>query len=104
MENRLEIIPLTYIRGRTFRRTVVVLEEAQNLERGPLKVLLTRLGEGSIVVVIGDRSQIDNQFLSPRNNGLVHAINAFRDWPQAVHMHLRKIVRSDLADAATKLL
>ncbi len=104
MEDRLEIAPLTYIRGRTFRRSVVILEEAQNLERGPLKVLLTRLGEGSIVVVIGDRSQIDNQFLSPRNNGLIHAINAFRDWPQAVHLHLRKIVRSDLADAATKLL
>lgn len=104
MENRLELVPLTYIRGRTFRRTFVILEEAQNLERGPLKVLLTRLGEGSIVVVIGDRSQIDNQFLSARNNGLVHAINAFRDWPQAVHLHLRQIVRSDLAEAASILM
>ncbi|MCC6932427.1 MAG: PhoH family protein [Deltaproteobacteria bacterium] len=104
MENRLEIVPLTYVRGRTFRRSFVILEEAQNLERGPLKVLLTRLGEGSVVVVIGDRSQIDNQFLSSRNNGLVHAINAFRAWPQAVHVNLTTIVRSDLADAATRLL
>lgn len=104
MENRLEIVPLTYIRGRTFRRTVVILEEAQNIERGPLKVLLTRLGEGSICVVVGDRSQIDNQFLSNRNNGLVHAINAFRDWPQAVHVSLEEIVRSDLAEAATRML
>lgn len=104
MEDRLEIVPLTYVRGRTFRRSIVILEEAQNLERGPLKVLLTRLGEGSIVVVIGDRSQIDNQFLSPRNNGLLHAINAFRYWPQAVHVNLTQIVRSDLADAATRLL
>lgn len=104
MENRLEIVPLAYVRGRTFRRSFVILEEAQNLERGPLKVLLTRLGEGSVIVVIGDRSQIDNQFLSTRNNGLVHSINAFRYWPQAVHLHLRKIVRSDLADAATRLL
>lgn len=104
MENRLELVPLTYIRGRTFRRTFVILEEAQNLERGPLKVLLTRLGEGSLCVVIGDRSQIDNQFLSTRNNGLVHAINAFRHWPQAVHMHLRQIVRSELAEAASNLL
>lgn len=104
MENRLEIVPLTYVRGRTFRRCFVMLEEAQNLERGPLKVLLTRLGEGSVVVVIGDPSQIDNQFLSRRNNGLVHAINAFRNWPQAVHLHLRDIVRSDMAQAATELL
>jgi len=104
MENRLELVPLTYIRGRTFRKSFVILEEAQNLERGPLKVLLTRLGEGSVVVVIGDRSQIDNQFLSERNNGLVHTINAFRNWPQAIHMHLKTIVRSDLAEAASKLL
>lgn len=104
MENRLEIVPLTYIRGRTFRRSFVILEEAQNIERGPLKVLLTRLGEGSIVVVVGDESQIDNQFLSRRNNGLIHAINAFRSWPQAVHVHLAQIVRSDLAEAASQLL
>lgn len=104
MENRLELVPLTYIRGRTFRRSFVILEEAQNLEKGPLKVLLTRLGEGSLLVCVGDASQIDNQFLSPRNNGLVHAINAFRGWPQALHMHLKKVVRSDLADAANKLL
>jgi PhoH-like ATPase len=104
MEDRLELIPLTYIRGRTFRKTIVILEEAQNLERGPLKVLLTRLGEGSICVVIGDPSQIDNQFLSLRNNGLVHAVNAFRNWPQAVHIRLDEIVRSDLADAASVLL
>lgn len=104
MENRLELIPLSYIRGRTFRRCFVILEEAQNIERGPLKVLLTRLGEGSVVVVVGDHSQIDNQFLSRRNNGLVHAINAFHDWPQAVHMYLDQIVRSDIAEAASTLL
>ncbi|MCC6221434.1 MAG: PhoH family protein [Deltaproteobacteria bacterium] len=104
MENRLELVPMTYIRGRTFRNSFVILEEAQNLERGPLKVLLTRLGEGSVVVVVGDLSQIDNQFLSKRNNGLIHAINAFRNWPQAIHVHLRDIVRSDLAQAASELL
>ncbi|MCB0358657.1 MAG: PhoH family protein, partial [Bdellovibrionales bacterium] len=104
VENRLELVPLTYIRGRTFRRSFVILEEAQNLERGPLKVLLTRLGEGSVCVVIGDSSQIDNQFLSKRNNGLLHGINAFRHWPQAVHLSLGQIVRSDLAQAADELL
>jgi len=104
MENRLELIPLSYIRGRTFRRSIVILEEAQNIEKGPLKVLLTRLGEGSIVIVIGDPSQIDNQFLSRRNNGLIHAINAFRDWPQSIHIYLEQIVRSDLAEAASMLL
>lgn len=104
MENRLEIVPLTYIRGRTFRNSIVILEESQNLERGPLKVLLTRMGEGSICVLIGDDSQIDNQFLSRKNNGLVHAINAFRNWPQAVHIRLDTIVRSELAEAANELL
>ena len=104
MEDRLELVPLTYIRGRTFRKSIVILEEAQNIERGPLKVLLTRLGEGSIIIILGDSSQIDNQFLSRRNNGLVHAKNAFRGWPQAVHVQLKSIVRSDLAEAAAKRL
>jgi len=104
MENRLEIVPLTYIRGRTFRNSIVILEEGQNIERGPLKVLLTRLGEGSICVVIGDSSQIDNQFLSRRNNGLTHARTSFRNWPQAVHVKLKQIVRSDLAEAADRLM
>ncbi len=104
MEDRLELVPLTYIRGRTFRRCIVILEEAQNLERGPLKVLLTRLGEGSMVVIVGDKSQIDNQFLSTRNNGLVHAVNAFRTWPQAAHLELKSIVRSELAEAASQRL
>lgn len=104
MEDRLELVPLTYVRGRTFRRCFVILEEAQNLERGPLKVLLTRLGEGSVVAICGDRSQIDNQFLSNKNNGLVHAINAFRTWPQAAHGQLTSIVRSDLAEAASERL
>lgn len=104
MENRLELIPLAYIRGRTFRRTFVILEEAQNIERGPLKVLLTRLGEGSVIAIVGDTSQIDNQFLSRRNNGITHAINAFHKWPQAVHLYLDTIVRSDLAEAASELL
>ncbi len=104
MEDRLELIPLAYIRGRTFRKTFVILEEAQNLELGPLKVLLTRLGEGSMVVVIGDSSQIDNQFLSNRNNGLAHAINAFRKWPGAMHFRMKQIVRSELAEAASNLL
>lgn len=57
-----------------------------------------------MVIVTGDRSQIDNQFLSPRNNGLVHAIDAFRNWPQAIHLYLNQIVRSDSAEAASQLL
>lgn len=58
-EKRIEIAPLAFMRGRTLARAFVVLDEAQNATQMQMKMFLTRLGEGSRMVVTGDRSQID---------------------------------------------
>lgn len=58
-ENRIEIAPLAFMRGRTLSNAFVVLDEAQNATSMQMKMFLTRLGEGSRMVVTGDRSQVD---------------------------------------------
>ncbi|RJE80154.1 PhoH family protein [Paracoccus sp. JM45] len=58
-EKRIEIAPLAFMRGRTLSRAFVVLDEAQNASSMQMKMFLTRLGEGSRMVITGDRTQID---------------------------------------------
>ncbi|TAG09289.1 MAG: PhoH family protein, partial [Rhodobacterales bacterium] len=58
-EKRIEIAPLAFMRGRTLSNAFVVLDEAQNATAMQMKMFLTRLGEGSRMVVTGDRTQID---------------------------------------------
>ena len=58
-ERRIEIAPLAFMRGRTLSRAFVVLDEAQNATAMQMKMFLTRLGEGSRMVITGDRSQVD---------------------------------------------
>ena len=70
--NEIEVAPLAYMRGRTLNHACVIIDEAQNTTRMQMKMILTRLGEGSKMVVTGDPSQID---LPNRNDsGLTHAV------------------------------
>ena len=67
----IEIVPLAYMRGRTLSRSFIILDEAQNTTRAQMKMFLTRMGEGSRVVVTGDVTQID---LPPKmKSGLLNA-------------------------------
>jgi phosphate starvation-inducible PhoH-like protein len=58
-EKRIEIAPLAFMRGRTLSNAFVVLDEAQNATPMQMKMFLTRLGEGSRMVITGDRTQVD---------------------------------------------
>jgi phosphate starvation-inducible PhoH-like protein len=58
-EKRIEIAPLAFMRGRTLAHAFVVLDEAQNATTMQMKMFLTRLGEGSRMVITGDRTQVD---------------------------------------------
>ncbi|RYH01892.1 PhoH family protein [Salipiger sp. IMCC34102] len=79
-EKRIEIAPLAFMRGRTLSRAAVVLDEAQNATTMQMKMFLTRLGEGSRMVVTGDRTQID----LPRgvNSGLWDAERLLKNIPK----------------------
>ncbi|MBQ4053664.1 MAG: PhoH family protein [Clostridia bacterium] len=68
----IEVAPLAYMRGRTLSNAFIILDEAQNTTREQMKMFLTRMGEGSKMVVTGDVTQID---LDGKESGLVHATN-----------------------------
>ena len=66
----IEVAPLAYMRGRTLSNAFIILDEAQNTTKEQMKMFLTRMGEGSKMVVTGDITQID---LDGKESGLVHA-------------------------------
>ena len=67
-EQKIEISPLAYMRGRNFKRSFIVFDEAQNATTNQMKMVLTRLAEGSKLVVTGDLNQMDRKFNT--DNGL----------------------------------
>ncbi|MDP2305326.1 MAG: PhoH family protein [Pseudomonadota bacterium] len=100
----IEVEPLTYIRGRSLPRQYLVIDEAQNLTPHEVKTVITRAGEGTKVILTGDRYQIDNPYVDATSNGLSYVVERFRLSPMAGHVTLRKGERSPLAETAASLL
>ena len=101
--NLLEVLPLTHIRGRSLTDSFVIIDEAQNLERGVLLTALSRLGEGSRVVLTHDVAQRDNLRVG-RHDGVVSVIDALRGHPIFAHITLTRSERSPVAAVITQLL
>lgn len=95
---------LTYIRGRSLPQQFVIVDEAQNLTRHEVKTVITRAGEGTKVVLVGDPDQIDHPYLDRQTNGLVYAMERFHGQSIAGHVTLVKGERSPLAQLAANLL
>ena len=103
-KGEIEIAPLTYIRGRTFNNSYLIVDEAQNATIHELKTIITRLGEGSKVVLMGDTDQIDTPYIDKRSNGLAIVIEKFKTSDLSAHVHLCRGERSDIATYASKVL
>tara|TARA_Y100000034_G_scaffold123456_1_gene170224 strand:+ start:2520 stop:3857 length:1338 start_codon:yes stop_codon:yes gene_type:complete len=103
-QGKIEIEALTYIRGRSISNAFLVIDEAQNLTRHEIKTIITRIGEGSKIVLTGDIEQIDNAYVNETSNGLAHAIENFKDYHISGHVSFKKGERSDLATLASKVL
>ena len=95
---------LAHLRGRSLSGLWAILDEGQNAERSSIRLLLTRLVEGSKVVLVGDVDQIDSPYLSKRSNGLSAVISAFQGHRSFGHVHLTRGERGEIADLATELL
>ena len=103
-KGKIEVEALTYIRGRSIANAYIVIDEAQNLTKHEVKTIITRIGEGSKVILTGDIEQIDNVYVNETSNGLAHAIEKFKEYPIAGHVTFRKGERSELATLASKVL
>ena len=103
-KGKIEIEALTYIRGRSIANAFVVIDEAQNLTKHEIKTIITRIGEGTKIILTGDIEQIDNIYVNETSNGLAHAIESFKQYPIAGHVTFKKGERSELATLASKVL
>jgi len=95
---------LTYIRGRSLPHQFLIVDEAQNLTRHEVKTVITRAGEGTKVVLVGDPDQIDHPYLDRQTNGLAYAMERFFGQAVAGHVTLVKGERSHLAQLAANLM
>jgi PhoH-like ATPase len=84
---QLELAAITYLRGRSITDEFVVVDEAQNIELSALKVVLTRMAQGSKVVFCGDLGQVDNPYISPYG-GMAALIEKMKGSPLFGHVTL----------------
>ncbi len=101
---RLEIEAITHIRGRSIPNAVFIVDEAQQLTPHEAKTLITRMGKGSKMILIGDLGQIDNPYVDAHTNGLVYARNRLQGQPWMAHVNLFKGERSEMAEVAANLM
>jgi PhoH-like ATPase len=100
----LALEPLTYIRGRSIPYQYIIVDEAQNLTPHETKTIITRVGQGTKIVLTGDPFQIDNPYIDSTSNGLTYCVERFKTQAIAAHVTLTRGERSDLAELAAELL
>jgi PhoH-like ATPase len=100
----IEMEAISYLRGRSLPNSFILIDEAQNCSLHELKTMITRIGYGSKIVLLGDLKQIDNMQLDSANNALIHAIEKFKGYDICGSMLLTKGERSPLATLASEIL
>ena len=101
---QLVLEPLTYIRGRSVPHQFLIVDEAQNLTPHEVKTIVSRVGEGTKIVLTGDIAQIDNPYLDESSNGLSYMVERLKDNALVGHVTLSKSERSELASLAAERL
>jgi len=100
----LEIEAIAHIRGRSIPRAIFIVDESQQLTPHEAKTLVTRMGKGSKIILIGDLAQIDNPYVDAHTNGLVFTRNRLQGQPFMAHVNLFKGERSEMAEVAANLM
>ena len=95
---------LNYIRGRSFQSSLIIIDESQNLTPHQIKTIVTRAGNGSKVVCLGNLAQIDTPYLTPISSGLTYLTERFKAFEQGGNILLQGVPRSALAKFAEEHL
>ena len=103
-DGKIEVEAMTFIRGRSIANSYIIVDEVQNMTQHEIKTILTRVGEGTKVILTGDIDQIDNVYIDATNNGLTYVVERFKDQELSGHVTLKKGERSDVATIAAKIL
>ena len=104
IRSRIKIKSLNFMRGRTFIKKYLIIDEAQNLTPKQMKTLVTRAGPGTKVICLGNIAQIDTPYLTEGSSGLTYVVDRFKGWPHSGHITLQRGERSRLADHAAEVL
>lgn len=102
--DKLSIVPLAYIRGRSLSNVIFIIDEAQNLTPHEIKTIITRAGEDTKIIFTGDIFQIDTPYLDAQSNGLSYLVDRMHNNDLYAHIALEKGERSELANLASKFL
>lgn len=103
-KGQIEVEAMTFIRGRSISNAFIVIDEVQNMTQHEIKTVLTRVGEGTKIVLTGDIEQIDNVYIDATNNGLSYVVERLKNESITGHVTLLKGERSKVASlAAVKL-
>jgi len=94
----IEVMDIAHMRGTTISRKFVIIDEAQNMTNATLKLIGTRMGEETRLVVMGDTHQIDHPFLSKRRNALVTLLKKAKHSDFVAGIQLRHVIRSEVAN------
>jgi len=103
-KGEIEVAPMSFIRGRTFSNAFLIVDESQNSTIHELKTVITRMGEGSKIVLLGDVEQIDTPYIDTLSNGLTIVVEKFKNSEIASHITLTKGERSKLATLASRII
>ena len=104
IRSRIKIKSLNFMRGRTFLKKFLIIDEAQNLTPKQMKTLITRAGPGTKVVCLGNIAQIDTPYLTEGSSGLTYVVDRMKGWAHCGHITLARGERSRLADYAGEVL
>lgn len=97
----IEAEAMAYIQGRSIPRSIIIVDEGQNLTPREARMVVERCGKGSKVILLGDLSQVENPFLDNRSCGLAHSLNGGQDLSSCAAVKLTKVERSELAAIAS---
>jgi PhoH-like ATPase len=97
-ENSIEVIDIAHLRGTTISKKFVILDEAQNMTNATMKLIGTRMGDGTRLCILGDTQQIDHPYLSKRRNALATMLQIAKGDNFIAGIQLRHTIRSKIAD------
>lgn len=102
--DKFQVEAITYMRGRSLSNTWIIIDEAQNLTPHELKTIISRVGENTKIVVLGDPTQIDNPYLDLDSNGLVYLVGRMKRYNLFGSIFFTETERSQLAALAAEVL
>ena len=102
--NKFQLEAITYMRGRSFNNAYIIIDEAQNLTPHELKTLISRVGENTKIIILGDPTQIDNPYLDRDSNGLVYTVGRMKAHDIYGSIYFENTERSKLAAIAAQYL